>query len=228
MPRRPRLEVENGLHHVTGRAPKGLVLFRDAADHRLYLDLLAAEVTERRWSLRTYCLMPNHVHLLVKTPEMDLGDGIKAVHERLARRVHQKYDGHGHVFGDRFFNGLVRTEEHEVACFRYIARNPVKARLCSTAEEWPWSAHRYLTGDSAAPAFLDVDAALSVVSPAGYRDLVSMEDVSLLDALANLHPETWMARAVDDHELSVAFLAQRTGWSQSTVYRRLAQARAAR
>ncbi len=76
MPRGTRLEMAGAMHHVTARAPKGLALFREVRDRSLYIDLLASEVAQRDWSLRTFCLMGNHVHLLVVTPRPDLGLGI--------------------------------------------------------------------------------------------------------------------------------------------------------
>ena len=113
MPRTPRLAPPGLLHHVTARAPKGLVLFHADADRHHYLDLLAATVTRRDWSLRTYCLMSNHIHLLVHVPEDDLSLGMKRVHETFARDVHRTYDSHGHVFGDRYANRLVLTDHHD-------------------------------------------------------------------------------------------------------------------
>ncbi len=89
---------------MTARSVHGRLLFRDRVDHRTYLSLLAAEIARRRWSLYSWCHMPNHVHLLVRTEEANLGRGIKAVHEAhldaVRRRPPQQTTGgvdHPHV-----------------------------------------------------------------------------------------------------------------------------------
>lgn len=210
---------------MTTRAPKGLMLFRADEDRQKYLDLLAGEVRSRGWSVRSYCLMGTHLHLLVRTPECDLQKGLKAVHERFAWHVHRRYEGHGHVFGGRFGNRLVTTPRYEVACLRYIARNPVKAGMCSIAEEWPWSAHRYLVGASTPPGWLDVAAAFTAVSVRAYRRLVAVPDAALLEDLETEAPQAWVVRAVDEHGLPVVEIARLKGLSASTVYRRLAEQR---
>src|SRR5215213_4572053 len=118
-----RVELAGGIHHVTAKSPSGRLLFREASDRRRYLVLLAEQLRERAWELLTYCLMTNHLHLLVLTPQPDLGDGIKAIHERFAREMNRTYDGWGHLFGRRFHNEVVQTDAHLHGCLRYIARN---------------------------------------------------------------------------------------------------------
>jgi REP element-mobilizing transposase RayT len=210
---------------VTARAPKGLALFRAAADRRRYLALLAAEVSEREWSLRTYCLMGNHIHLLVQTPKPDLGKGMKVIHETYVRLMHRHYQGHGHLFGDRFHNTPVLNSDHEVACLRYIARNPVAAGLCPSPDGWEWSAHRALAGLMTPPAFLDVAAVRATLGIAGYRTLVATPDHLLLDELSAQHPDTWIARAVDDHCLPISSVAKFLNIHLSSAYRHLRTAR---
>ncbi len=190
MPRKQRVELAGATHHVTARTVTGRLLFEDDADHRAYAALLAAEVSERGWVLLTWCHMPNHVHLLVRTEEANLGRGMKAVHERYATHVNERYAEHGHVFGDRFHNRLLRDDAHLIATLRYIARNPVAAALCASASDWRWSAHRALAGLEAAPPFLAVTAALAVLASsevarrATYVELVAGADPELVRAMA--------------------------------------------
>jgi REP element-mobilizing transposase RayT len=218
--------MAGGLHHVTARAPKGLFIFRSADDRRFYLELLASEVRIRDWSLQTYCLMTTHLHLLLTTPEPNLGLGIKAIHERFAQVLHRTYDGHGHVFGARFHNRPVLTEAHQIACLRYIARNPVTAGHCRTPADWRWSAHRALAGVIPSPAFLDVPAVHAILPPDAYRLLAATPDARLLHQLAATHPDTWIADAVDDHVIPITAVADHQGIHISTAYRRLHKARA--
>src|SRR5215210_124597 len=116
-----RCEVAGGIHHLVGKSPSGRLLFRTDDDRRRYLVLLGEEVKRREWEVFTYCQMTNHVHLLVRTPEADLGDGVKIIHETFARECNQRYEEWGHLFGRRFFNGVVRSDRHFAGCMRYIA-----------------------------------------------------------------------------------------------------------
>src|SRR5438034_8693704 len=161
MPRRPRVELAGGVHHVTAKTPSGRILFYDDRDRQQYLRLVAREVRERRWSLLTFCLMTNHVHLLVRTPDPDLGAGIKRIHEDFARAINGRHEFQGHVFANRFYNGLVPTDRHLMGCLRYIARNPVRHGACQQPRDWRWSAHPALAGVLDPPLFLDVVSAYS-------------------------------------------------------------------
>jgi REP element-mobilizing transposase RayT len=229
MPRSPRRELADGLHHVTARSPSGRLLFHTDADRLGYLALLEAEVVLRGWSVLTYCLMTNHLHLLVRTPAPDLGDGIKCVHERYAGGFNRHRAEHGHLFGDRFHNTLVQSDRHAIACLRYIARNPVEAGLCPSPAGWRWSAHRALVGMEPAPRFLDVAAlgeALGANSIREYELLTAQSDPRLLRTLAATGKEDWMATAVDDFGIPVEDVASQLGIHASTAYRRLDAARA--
>lgn len=224
MPRPSRIEIGGGMHHVTARAPKGLLLFRVRADRTLYLDLLAREVRRRGWSVRTYCLMGNHIHLLVVTPNTDLGEGIKAIHELFVMAMHRRHGSYGPLL-KVFKNRIVDTTEHELACLRYIARNPVKDGFCAGPADWEWSAHPALAGLRPAPSFLDVQAVFETISPESYVEYVEMSDANLIDELAGAAPSTWMADAVDIHRVPVVTLASQLELPVSTTYRKLAAAR---
>lgn len=235
MPRGPRIEIAGGLHHVTARTPSGRLLLLDESAPQRYLTLLGAEVRRRRWSLLTYCLMPNHVHLLIETPDADLGAGMKTVHEGFAQDLNQRHGMHGHVFGSRFHNKIVRDDAHLLATLRYVARNPVAARLCRRAEDWAWGAHRALAGLTAPPRFLGVGRALEHFGGsrgggrAVYTDFVARTDEEVVvDLAADTRPVHWIARAVDEHRIPVGTIVDVTGMGRSTAYGHLRAARRSR
>ncbi|WP_205696555.1 transposase [Conexibacter sp. SYSU D00693] len=217
---------------MTARAPSNLVLMRDDHDRRAYLAMLESAAADFGWSVLSYCLMSNHVHVLVLTPEANLGEGMRQVHGRFAVHCNRRYEEHGHVFGGRFKNKLVLDERHFHACLRYIARNPVEAGLCAGVDDWPWSAHRAIAGAAPLPGFLDVAALyarLGVPREEGRRQYLAIAgetDDELLERLRTTGGATWVARAVDGHRIPVANVAAFLGVTVSTAYRRLADARA--
>jgi putative transposase len=226
MPRLPRTEVAGGIHHVTAKAPYGRVLFINDQDRVRYLALLAKEVERRRWRVLTYCQMTNHVHLLIQTPETNLGTGMKSMHERFATDLNRLHRQHGHVFGARYGSKLVRDDRHLHGCLRYIALNPVKAGMCGSPAEWKWSAHSALVGTAEPEACVDVAAALEFLGPnigaarLAYQQLLARSDADLA--------REGLVSAVDDFGLPAADLAGHLGVHLATAYRRLAVDRARR
>jgi putative transposase len=120
----------------------------------MYLAILAATVREVNWRLLSYCLMNNHLHLLVETPDANLGIGVQRLHGRYGRKFNDRHGRVGHVFQGRFGNELVLDDEQFWTVARYIARNPVEAGLCRVAHEWRWSSHRGVI-DGTAPEWVD-------------------------------------------------------------------------
>jgi REP element-mobilizing transposase RayT len=231
MPRSPRIELADELHHVTAKTPSGRVLFIDDLDRKRYLQLLAREVRDREWSVLTYCLMTNHLHALVRTPAPDLGAGFKRIHENFARHLNHRHRMGGHVFGARFHSKLVRSDGHLLGCLRYIARNPVEAGVCSHARQWRWSAHRALARLEPPPGFLDVAAAYAFLdgcaddARANYLRLVAQSNSALLADLGRPDSDAWLVAALDEFAIPVPDIARFLGIAVSTAYRRLAVAR---
>jgi REP element-mobilizing transposase RayT len=142
------------------------VIYPAETDRELYLELLAQAVKRQRWRCLSYCLMNNHVHLLIETPEPNLGAGMHRMHGLYAQAFNRRYRRHGHLFQGRFGSVLMRTDEHLLVTARYIALNPVQAKLCRRPEEWPWSSHCAVVGGEA-PPWLDADRLLSFFGMSG-------------------------------------------------------------
>jgi putative transposase len=142
MARIGRFVVPDLPHHVTQRGNRrGQVFFSDA-DYELYRDLLREACAREGVAVWSYCLMPNHVHLILtpKTPE-GLGRALGKAHRRYSGFVNARNRVTGHLFQARF-SSVVMDEEHLMAAARYVAMNPVRARLVERAEDWPWSSVR--------------------------------------------------------------------------------------
>lgn len=139
MPRFPRLVVPEYPHHVTQRGSRRQLTFFDDADFSAYRDLLAEQLPKAEVDLLAYCLMPNHVHLiLLPHREESLSRLLRRTHARYARRINLKYGWQGHLWQERF-HSFVMDEEHLLAAVRYVELNPVRAGLCQHPDEWPWS-----------------------------------------------------------------------------------------
>jgi putative transposase len=132
-------------HHITQRGNGRARTFFEDADYRLYRDLLAEHALAAGVEVWAWVLMPNHVHLILAPSEPDgLRRCLAATHRRYAGHIHARLKRTGHFWQGRF--GCVAMDEpHLAAALRYIALNPVRARLVERAIDWPWSSvHAHL------------------------------------------------------------------------------------
>jgi putative transposase len=148
--------MEGAIHHVYARGVAKQEIFRDDADHLKYLELLADTIEWLEWRCLAYCLMRNHLHLLVETPLPNLGVGIQDVHGRYGRYFNDRHDRVGHLFQGRYGAILIETDEQFQKTVAYIGLNPVEAGLCVTPADWRWSSSQALR-DGPIPRWLDVD-----------------------------------------------------------------------
>jgi putative transposase len=168
MPRKPREELAGAIHHVFARGNAQQAIYRDDADRERYLVILGKTVARQRWRCLSYCLMDNHVHLLVETPLPNLGNGVQWLHGLYAQAFNQRYRRSGHVFQGRFGAVRVKSDAQLLMLARYIARNPVEGGLCGEPEEWPWSSHATVTRDTySSPPWLDTHRLLDYFGASG-------------------------------------------------------------
>jgi len=143
MPRMPRLVVPGLPHHLTQRGVRSIDIFRDDADRFAYLDHLRTE--GERWGVEflAWCLMTNHVHLIVIPEREDsLARGIGEAHKRYTRAINFRSGLRGHMFQGRF-GSCVLDEKHLLAAARYVDLNPVAARIVDTPVAYQWSSARF-------------------------------------------------------------------------------------
>jgi putative transposase len=161
MSRPLRLEFPNALYHVTARGDRREAIFEDDDDRRAFLATLAEVVKRFNWLCYAYCLMDNHYHLLIQTPDSNLSKGMRqlnGVFTQISNRRHQRV---GHLFQGRFKAILVDSDAYLLELARYIVLNPVRAGMKKKPESWPWSSYRASLGLVAAEAFLAVDGLLA-------------------------------------------------------------------
>ena len=155
MPRRPRPQFEDAIYHVTTRGVLRGRVFVDVADRPTFLDLLATTVERFRWRCHAYCLMGNHYHLLIETPEPNVARGMELLNGLYARGFNWRHGRRGHVFEARYGARLVERQRQFLTTARYIVLNPVRAAICRSADGWPWSSFGATAGHSAVPGWLD-------------------------------------------------------------------------
>lgn len=220
VPRGPRLLAPGATYHLTTRGNERRPIARDDADWDRLTTLLARAVRTRGWQVQTHCFMPNHLHLLVRTPEPDLSDGMREVLGDYARDFNHRHERTGHLFEGRFYSGEVTTDVHHKELFRYIALNPVRAGLAAVPELWRWSAHLPLIGLTPRPEFLDPSLEPFAGDLGSYAAFVADSAGSYLADLvgAGTPDRLELARAAG---FSVSRIAAHLGVGESQVKRRL-------
>ena len=147
MARLARIVVPGLPHHVTARGNRREPIFFEEGDQEIYRDLLAEQMLKAEVEVWAYCLMPNHVHLILCPRTNDgLARALGAAHRRWANFINARGRWRGHLFDGRFAS-VAMDDSHLFAAVRYVALNPVRARLVAAAQDWPWSSIRaHLSG----------------------------------------------------------------------------------
>jgi REP element-mobilizing transposase RayT len=157
MTRPLRLEFSGALYHVLSRGNRRESIYLNDGDFTAFLALLA-EVCERfNWLIHAYCLMTNHYHLLIETPDANLSRGMRHLNGVYTQRFNRRHRRVGHVFQGRYKALLVQKDAYLLELTRYIVLNPVRARMVQTAGEWRWSNYRYTVGKAVPPTWLEMD-----------------------------------------------------------------------
>ncbi len=158
---------ETLFHHVTGRGVVRRPIFVDDADYARFLKYLATAIDRFEWRCHSYCLIPNHYHLLLETRPGALARGMLVVAGSYARYFNHRYKTDGHVFQGPYHAEPVERDEHLLQAFSYIADNPVKAGLVERPEDWRWSSYRATAGLERHPPWLTVSFARKLFEPYG-------------------------------------------------------------
>ena len=162
MARLARVVIPGIPHHVTQRGNGRARTFFEDADFALYLDLLADAASRAHAEVWGYCLMPNHVHIVLTPADEDgLWRTMGELHRRYTGYINARRRTTGHLWQGRY-GSVAMDEPHFVTALRYVALNPVRARLVERAEHWHWSSTRALiAGES--NRFVRVEPALARV-----------------------------------------------------------------
>lgn len=178
MARPLRIEFPGALYHITARGNAGADIYLSDRDRTLFLEVLGAVCERFGWRCPSYCLMTNHYHLVIETPEGDLSRGMRQLNGVYTQRFNRTHGRQGHVFQGRYHAVLVDRDAYFKTLCRYVVLNPVRAGLVRRPERWRWSSYRATIGSAPVPVWLDADALLEQfarsrrIARAAYRDFV--------------------------------------------------------
>jgi REP-associated tyrosine transposase len=164
MPRPLRPPVANATYHVTARGNRGAEIVCDDQDRTFWEGLLENVVLAFECICHTYCLLTNHFHLLVSTPEANISAAMQCLNGEHARWFNWRYGRKGHLFQGRFWSETVDDDAYFVEAARYMALNPVRAGLASRPEDWRWSAFPATIGAAPVPSFVTTKRILAQFS----------------------------------------------------------------
>jgi REP element-mobilizing transposase RayT len=152
MARRRRLQFPGAVYHVMSRGNRKSLIVDDDDDRRTFLHTFSEAARDYHVRVYACCLMGTHYHTLLDTPRGNLSEFIRTLNTEYSKAFNRRHERVGHTFEQRFASLVVQREKYLRRVARYIALNPVKARLCRDAADWPWSTHRATAGlDEASP-----------------------------------------------------------------------------
>lgn len=162
MARPLRVEYPGAFYHITSRGNAGDRIFRSDRDRRIFLEVLGETVEQFRWICHAYCLMENHYHLVIETPQANLSRGMRHLNGVYTQKYNWHHSRMGHVFQGRFKAIVVDRDSYLLELSRYVALNPVRANIVKHPGEWKWSSYLATAGKDRLPVFLTTDFILAL------------------------------------------------------------------
>jgi len=161
MARPLRIEYEGAVYHVTSRGNARADIYLSDSDREMFIDVLEHVVERFGWVCHAYCLMDNHYHLMIETPQANLSRCMRQLNGMYTQRFNRAHQRVGHVFQGRFKAIVVDKDAYLLGLSRYIVRNPVAAGMVKRVGDWRWSSYAATVGVVQSPTFLDAAWLLS-------------------------------------------------------------------
>jgi len=171
-------------------------IFIDEGDYRSFVSLLGDVAEEFDIHCFSYCAMPNHYHVSLRPNRPNLSEAIRHLNSRYAQWWNRRHERVGHVFQGRFKDQIVQREGYFSTLCRYIALNPVRAKLVENPQDWPWSSYAATIGLRPTPAFLAIDEVLGIFGEGDQR------------LLQTRFAEYVLTRTIDEESMYDAFRAR--------------------
>ena len=164
MARPIRLEFAGAIYHVTSRGDRREDIYDSDADRERFIKTLGDVCQRFNWVCHAYCLMSNHYHLLIETPDAYLSKGMRQLNGVYTQAYNRANGRVGHVFQGRYKAIMVEKQNYLLELARYIVLNPVRASMVRSASQWRWSSYRATTGQAFKPEWLNTDWLLASFS----------------------------------------------------------------
>jgi putative transposase len=161
MSRPLRIEYPGALYHVTSRGNARRAIFKDNRDRLLFLDTLKKVTDRYHWICHAYCLMNNHYHLVIETPEGNLAKGMRQLNGIYTQAYNRWHRRVGHLYQGRYKAIVVDKESHLLEVCRYVVLNPVRAKAIQDVEKWKWSSYGGTSGFAKPHVVLTTDWVLA-------------------------------------------------------------------
>jgi len=146
MSRPLRIEYPGAVYHITSRGNEKKIVFKDDHDRENFLGTLQHVNKRYHWICHAYCLMDNHYHLLIETPDGNLSLGMRQLNGVYTQLFNRRHKRTGHLFQGRYKAILIQKDSYLLEVCRYVVLNPVRARRVEKLEDWKWSSYRATGG----------------------------------------------------------------------------------
>ncbi|MDF2545539.1 MAG: transposase IS200-family protein [Anaerosolibacter sp.] len=161
MPRQAREKSNSEIYHLMLRGINRQNIFEDEEDRQRFIETIGYYKTISNFELYGYCLMDNHIHLLIREIDESISKTVKRISSSYVYWYNQKYGRCGHLFQERFKSEAVETDEYFLMVLRYIHQNPVKAGITKDMGKYLWSSYREYVET---PIYADINFALDIFS----------------------------------------------------------------
>jgi len=157
MARPLRIEYPGAVYHITNRGNDKKAVFKDDQDRETFLKILTFVNKRYHWLCHAYCLMDNHYHLMIETPDANLSLGMRQLNGVYTQARNKRYNKTGHLFQGRYKAIVIQKDTHLLKVCRYVVLNPVRAKMVEKPEAWKWSSYRATEGSAAPHPCLTVE-----------------------------------------------------------------------
>ena len=164
MARPLRLELAGALYHVTSRGDGQEDIYLNDSDRMLWLEVLGQVCKRFNWVCHAYCLLGNHYHIVIETPDANLSAGMRQLNGVYTQAFNRAHHRVGHVYQGRFKAILVEKDSYLLELARYVVLNPLRARMIRRIDKWPWSSYQATCGQAEKPEWLHTEFILSQFS----------------------------------------------------------------
>ena len=199
MPRKPRVLSSTGIYHIILRSVNQHIIFEEASDYQKFLSILSDCKKKYDIDIYAYCLMDNHIHLLLQLTDDTLSSFFQSLGTRFVRWYNNKYSRSGHLFQDRFKSEPVNDMAYFSTLLRYIHQNPLMAGIVQQVSDYPWSSWQEYTGET--PAALSLCATNAVLKRISLDDLRGLVDTPLSDDVTILDIDENPRITIGDQEV---------------------------